>query len=97
MGNALMMTIELAGEKRIQQAEEIITDLVKNLVNKPDAVTVSRQLVGQLVAVAITPHQEDVRLVVGSKGKHFKALEALLAELIDEWERAETTASSAKR
>lgn len=60
---------------------DLLTDLVRGVVTKPEEVKISHQLVGSLLAFSIRVNQEDVRRIIGQKGKRFKAFEAIASHL----------------
>jgi len=51
-------------------------------VTYPERVTVQSSIHGPLVAFVIKTEQIDVRRVIGSKGKHFKAMEVITQSLM---------------
>lgn len=53
----------------------LAVDLVKAVVKLPDSVAVEHSIHGNLDAFAVRVDQGDVRRVIGSRGKHFKALQ----------------------
>jgi predicted RNA-binding protein YlqC (UPF0109 family) len=67
-------------DKPLDEIADVLTDLVKAVVRNPDGVKVSHLVRGSLVAYVIKTDQDDVRRVIGSKGKHFRALETLVRE-----------------
>ena len=60
--------------------ESVITDLVESIVGAPDQVAVTGHVVGALVTFSVKTKQDDVRRVIGQKGKHFKAINIIAAE-----------------
>ena len=57
---------------------DLLTDLVKAVVRQPEKVQIQHTIHGNLDAFAVRVDQDDVRRVIGSKGKHFKALQHLI-------------------
>jgi predicted RNA-binding protein YlqC (UPF0109 family) len=68
-------------EPAVAELQGVLTDLVKCAVTKPEAVKVKHSVHGNLVAFFIETEQVDVKRVLGSKGKHFKALESIMRTL----------------
>lgn len=68
--------------KEITEISALLADLVKCVVTRPDEVKVAHSIHGPLVAFVIRTDQEDVRRVIGARGKHFKALEAIMGGLL---------------
>lgn len=66
----------------INETENILTDLVKYVVRNPESVKITSKAVASLVAFVIKVDQADVSRVVGSKGKHFKALQTIAVEVL---------------
>lgn len=65
---------------QIAELHENIIELVKGVVRNPDEVSVSRKDFSSLLALTIKAAQDDVRRVLGSRGKHFKALDTICHE-----------------
>mgnify|MGYP002777157298 CR=1 FL=1 len=68
----------------VGQIESVLTDLVKCVVNQPDKVSVISSVHGPLIALVVRPEKSDVSRVIGSRGKHFKALDVILKALAKE-------------
>jgi predicted RNA-binding protein YlqC (UPF0109 family) len=64
----------------IDEIEDVVSDLIKSVVRNPDGAKVTKLHRGQLLALAIRVDQEDVRRVIGQRGKHFKAVETIVRE-----------------
>ena len=60
---------------------EILKELVQGVVTMPAAVSVKSSCHGNLVALQVKTDPDDVRRVIGAKGKHFKALETIVRTL----------------
>jgi len=65
----------------IIEIRSILTALVMSIVTHPENVKVESSEHGPLVAFRIRTEQEDVRRVIGTRGKHYKALEGIAASL----------------
>jgi predicted RNA-binding protein YlqC (UPF0109 family) len=74
------MKTEPDPNSRIDEIADILSDLVKSVVRNPDSVKISHVARGPLVAFAIKTDQDDVRRVIGQRGKHFRALETICKE-----------------
>jgi predicted RNA-binding protein YlqC (UPF0109 family) len=74
--NAISPDIELVGTLR-----QTLHELVQAVVTKPQAVTINQSVHGPLVAFMIKPSGDDIPRVIGAKGKHFRALEAIMSNL----------------
>lgn len=61
----------------------LLTDLVKSLVAMPDAVSVTYHVHGDEVTFGIKPQQADVRFVNGKGGKHIKAINVIVAAMLE--------------
>jgi predicted RNA-binding protein YlqC (UPF0109 family) len=59
---------------KLEAVAAILTDTIKAVVKRPEFVQVKMQAHGPLVAFVIKTDKDDVRLVIGRGGKHFKAL-----------------------
>ena len=81
------MIHEQTHETLVPEINEVLTDLLKNLVRNPNAVKVTRTEVSQLVALTIKTDQDDVRRVVGSKGKNFHSLEHIAGAMLKRLDR----------
>lgn len=60
---------------------EVLESLVKCVVTQPSSVKVGHSVHGNLIALIVKTDQNDVRRVIGAKGKHFKALQGIVASL----------------
>jgi predicted RNA-binding protein YlqC (UPF0109 family) len=69
-------------EKLVAEIHDVTTDLVRSVVRNPDRVNLIRKDVSQLVAFSIKTDQDDVRRVVGARGKHFRALETIVGAML---------------
>lgn len=78
----MLPMIEPTEARAINDVQEILTDIVKSVVTRPDRVSVHSSIHGPLVAFVIKTEQIDVRRVIGSKGKHFKAMETIVQALM---------------
>lgn len=81
------MTAKNETDTIVAELQGVLTDLVKCAVTKPEAVKVKHSVHGNLVAFFIETEQVDVKRVLGSKGKHFKALESIMRTLAETVER----------
>jgi predicted RNA-binding protein YlqC (UPF0109 family) len=66
----------------ISEIEGVITELIRAVVRNPDGVKISHVEQGPLVAYVIKTDQPDVSRVLGKQGKHFKAMEVIVAEAL---------------
>lgn len=66
----------------ISDIEGVITELIRAVVRNPDGVKISHVEQGPLVAYVIKTDQPDVSRVLGKLGKHFKAMEVIVAEAL---------------
>lgn len=66
----------------IAEIQAVLLDLVKSAVTKPESARVSNAVVGNSVTFAIKTDPLDGGRVIGSKGKHFKALEVIVKESV---------------
>jgi predicted RNA-binding protein YlqC (UPF0109 family) len=64
----------------IATLNELIAGLVHGLVRHPEHVLITHSIHGALVAFVIRTHPEDVRRLVGARGKHLKAITSLAEE-----------------
>jgi predicted RNA-binding protein YlqC (UPF0109 family) len=69
-------------QKVIPEVESIVSDLIRAVVRNPDGVKISSLVKGPLVAFVIKVDPDDVRRVIGKQGKHFKAMEVIIAEAL---------------
>jgi predicted RNA-binding protein YlqC (UPF0109 family) len=76
-----MTTTNNAAEIVAAELAGVLTDLVKCAVTKPEAVKVISSVHGPLIAMLIKTEQYDVKRVIGTKGKHFRALEVIMRTL----------------
>jgi predicted RNA-binding protein YlqC (UPF0109 family) len=65
-----------------ESISEVLVDLLKGVVRDPDSVNVTTVTRGSLSAFVIKVKQDDVRRVVGQKGRHFRALEVIVREAL---------------
>ena len=65
----------------VRTLNDTLLSLVRAVVTKPDAVSITQSIHGPLVAMVIKTHPDDIPRVIGAKGKHFRALEAIIASL----------------
>lgn len=65
----------------VSYLNDMLGSLVKGVVSKPDEVTILQSSHGPLVAFIIKTAPQDVPRVIGAKGKHFRALEAIIGNL----------------
>ena len=68
-------------EAPLKEITEIAHDLVANLVSNPRAVRITPNMHGPLAAFSIKTEQVDVRRVLGAKGRHFRAISAIVSML----------------
>jgi len=61
--------------------EQIITSIVKNLVDHPDKVKITRLEGTACKVFEIEADPSDVKYVVGEKGRHINALRTLLQSI----------------
>ena len=57
---------------------ELLTHVAKQLVDKPDAVTVTETVEGDLIKLHLAVAEEDVGKVIGRGGRIAKAIRAIL-------------------
>ena len=57
---------------------ELLTHLAKQLVDKPDAVTVTEAVDGDMVKLHLAVAEDDVGKVIGRGGRIAKAIRAIL-------------------
>jgi len=66
-------------ESEIRSAiHNLAVDLVKAVVKNPSSVVVEHSIHGNLDAFAVRVDPDDVRRVIGSRGKHFKSLQHVI-------------------
>jgi len=75
------MTTILKDTDLVSTLNETLLSLVRAVVTKPEAVSIAQSIHGPLVAMVIKTAPEDRPRVIGAKGKHFRALEAIIASL----------------
>lgn len=63
------------------EISKLLEQLVKAVVQKPEAVKIKHSTHGPLAAFVISTDPGDVRRVIGAKGKHFKALKLIISSL----------------
>lgn len=73
-----MNPVSVTGQPPLDAIAAILTDIVKAVVRRPDAVKVTQSVHGPIAAFVIKTDQEDVRRVIGQKGKHFKAMSIII-------------------
>lgn len=69
-------------EKLITEIHAVMTDLVRNIVRNPASVSVIRKDVSLLTVFSVKTDQDDVRRVIGAKGKHFDALKTIVGAML---------------
>lgn len=57
---------------------DLLSDLVKAVVTQPEKVSIRHTVHGPLDAFTVKVDKEDIRRVIGARGKHFKALEYIV-------------------
>jgi predicted RNA-binding protein YlqC (UPF0109 family) len=57
---------------------EVLETIVKNLVNNPDAVKITRSLDELGVLLKIKVHPQDMGLLIGRKGEMIKAIKTIM-------------------
>jgi predicted RNA-binding protein YlqC (UPF0109 family) len=58
--------------------KSLVTDIVKSIVDKPDDLKISVTSFQKTKEILITPHRDDVKLVIGRSGQNIEALRTLL-------------------
>ena len=69
-------------EKPVAEIHAVLTALVRNIVRNPASVSVIRKDVSQLVFFSIKTDQDDVRRVIGARGKHIDALKIIVGTML---------------
>lgn len=67
----------------IRELHSLVEALVKAVVKHPDEVKLRNSVHGQLAVFGAEVAQDDVRRVIGAKGKHVKALQVIVKSLCD--------------
>lgn len=65
------------------EVKSLLEALVKAVVTSPDKASVHHSVHGSLIAFGIEVDREDVRRVIGAKGKHVKALTIIAKTLCE--------------
>jgi len=65
----------------IAYLNDMLLSLVRGVVVKPKEVSITQSVHGPLVAFIIKTAPDDIPRVIGAKGKHFRALEAIIGNL----------------
>ena len=76
-----MITTKGATPLVAEELTDVLAELVKCAVTKPESVKVVSSVHGPLIALLIKTEQHDVKRVLGTKGKHFRALEVIMRTL----------------
>jgi len=69
-------------DPKVKRIHEVLTDLLKSIVKRPDMVNLDLLVKGPLVALSFRVDQPDVPRIIGKQGRRLKSLETLAREAL---------------
>ena len=75
----LILSTQSETEKGIGTMKDLITDIVKAMVDQPDQVSINEVDAGHTVILELSVAKSDLGKVIGKQGRHAQAIRTILS------------------